>query len=52
MSDETRRPGSGGGGEIPTGVRARNRTMVLGSEKMGSLRSSLERPVRACAAAY
>lgn len=44
MSDETRRPGSGGGGEIPTGVRARNRTMVLGSEKMGSLRSSLERP--------
>lgn len=44
MSDETRRPGSEGRGEIPTGVRARNRTMVLGSEKMGSLRSSLERP--------
>lgn len=44
MSDETRRPGSGSGGQIPTGVRARNRTMVLGSEKVGSLRSSLERP--------
>ena len=44
MSDETRRPNSGNGGEIPTGVRARNRTMVLGSEKVGSLRASLERP--------
>lgn len=44
MSDETRRPGSGSGGEVPTGVRARNRTMVIGSERMGSLRSSLEKP--------
>jgi hypothetical protein len=44
MSDETRRPNSGNAGEIPTGVRARNRTMVLGSEKVGPLRSSLERP--------
>jgi len=44
MSDETRRPVSGGVTGSPIGMRARNRTAVLGAEKIDSLRTNVERP--------
>lgn len=44
MSDETRRPGSGGAGNIPLGMRARNRTTVLGPERIDNLRTTMDRP--------
>ena len=46
MSEETKRP-RGGEGAAPFGMRARNRTMVMGSEKIDSLRGNIERPVAA-----
>lgn len=44
MSEETKRP-RGGENAAPFGMRARNRTMVMGSEKIDSLRTHIERPV-------
>lgn len=46
MSEETKRP-RGGGGDAPFGMRARNRTMVMDSDKINSLRSQVERPAAA-----
>lgn len=44
MAEDTRRPGTGNGAEVPSGMRARNRTMIMGSEGVTSLRTSMERP--------
>jgi hypothetical protein len=44
MSEETKRPRGGGGEGAPFGMRARNRTVVMDSEKIDSLRSQFERP--------
>lgn len=42
MKDDTGRPGSGDK-SVPQGTRARNRTMILGAERIGSIVGGIER---------
>ena len=42
MKDDTSRPGSGDKG-LPAGTRARNRTMIIGAERVSSLVGAVER---------